>query len=346
MSFGAGPPNWHQPWPSAAQSTPQRIPYGPRSPFIPPAAFAPRPLLPSPNYPYTPYAQESPPLGFGPLPHDDGFPFLPLAGVTPPMQMVPFSPGPFSPVPMGPFSPMPMVPFSPMQMSPAQPSTDWHPVVFAKKDPCDCECLAARPSDWRHDYTPPRRFHFPSLFQGASGDRTKINLEHSHLSPMLLMPNSRMPVMSFDLRSDDPFDPSNLELLAIGDRPFNPTDLLQFATIYPVSVLRFYHPRLPWYLDVRASQPNGILVADVLQQFHAMLHWPIQKPDFSNTVLNATDREGITGAYRNRCDVRVDIMQQGMRRVDFLGPDVILQGFVRGKNGMWLMKTTSYSRNM
>jgi len=226
-------------------------------------------------------------------------------------------------------------------------SADIEPVRFAKKAPYDYIWVAARPSDWRHDYSPPGRSKFPSLFRrGTGGDRTKINLEHCHLSPMLLMPNSRVPVMSFDLRSDYPLDPANLELLTTEGRPFNPTDLSQFATTRPVFLLRFYHPRLPWYLDVRASQPNGILIADVLQQLHAKLHKPIQLHDFSNTVLDASDRELITDAYRNRCDYRVDIMQQGVRRVDFMGSDVILQGFRAGRDGMWLMKTTRFGRNV
>jgi hypothetical protein len=177
-------------------------------------------------------------------------------------------------------------------------------------------------------------------------EKVKINLEHCHLSPLLLMPNHKMPVLSFDLRSDHPFDPSNLQLLTIAGRPFNPTDLSQFATIRPVGHLRFYHPRLPWYIDVRASQPNGVLVADVLQQIHEKLHRPIRPQDFTNVVLDATDRELITDAYRNRADDRVDIMQQGVRKVDFMGSDVILLGFVEGRDGMWLMKTTSFSRNL
>ncbi|KAJ7223734.1 hypothetical protein B0H12DRAFT_289711 [Mycena haematopus] len=325
MSFAAPGPGWNHSWSNASQWTPgwppQHIYYG-----AGPRSMLPNGNQPSPNPHYLyQYAPQSPPLDFRPFPYADGPPFLP---------------------PMGAASQMPMVPFFPMQMHPAMSSTDIQPIVFAKKDPCDCECLAARPSDWRHDYTPPRRFKLPTPFRRTSGDRTKINLEHSHLCPTLLMPNSRMPVMSFDLRSDDFFDPSNLELLTIDDRPFNRTDLIQFATTRPVSRLRFYHPRLPWYFDVRASQPNGVLVADVLQQLHAMLHWPIRQHDFSNVVLNAADRELITGAYRSRCDVRVDLLQQGVRRVDFLGASVILQGFLEGKDGMWLIKTTSFSRNM
>ncbi|KAJ6612697.1 hypothetical protein B0H10DRAFT_1806952 [Mycena sp. CBHHK59/15] len=136
----------------------------------------------------------------------------------------------------------------------------------------------------------------------------------------------------------------NLELLTTG-RPFNPTDLSQLATTRPVRKLRFYHPRLPWYIDVRASQPNGILVGDVLQQIHEKLRRPIRAEDFSNTILDATDRELIIDAYRGRCDDRVDVMQEGVRRVDFLGRYAVLQGFIEGRDGMWLMKTARVNYN-
>ncbi|KAF8146958.1 hypothetical protein K438DRAFT_491282 [Mycena galopus ATCC 62051] len=334
-------PRWS--WTPGYPQAPPGIPHGDGSPFGRPMDDS----LVFPNWnPPSPWAPQPPPTGFRQLPYGDGSPFptpMNVAPPLPPMLMVPFSPSPFPPMPM----------------TPAMSSRDILPVVFAKRDPCDCECLAARPSDWRHDYTPPRRFRFPSPFRGGNPlppylplaspnprvfpEKLKINLEHSHLCPTLLMPTSKMPVISFDLRSDAPFDPSNLELLTIANRPFNPTDLFQFATTRPVSRLRFYHPRLPWYFDVYASLPNGILVADVLQQLHAMLHLPIRPHDFSNTVLNAADREVITSAYRSRCDIRVDLMQQGVRRVDFLGADVILQGFMEGKDGMWRMRTTSYT---
>ncbi|KAJ7204761.1 hypothetical protein GGX14DRAFT_308260, partial [Mycena pura] len=116
-------------------------------------------------------------------------------------------------------------------------------------------------------------------------------------------------------------------------------DLSQLATSYPVHRLRFYHPRLPWYIDVCASQLNGVLVGDVLHQMHEKLQQPISPSDFYNDVLSAGDREVITYAYRARCADRVDVLQQGVRWVDYLGPHVILRGIVAGKNGMWLMKT-------
>ncbi|KAJ7104492.1 hypothetical protein B0H15DRAFT_28129 [Mycena belliarum] len=298
--------------------------------------------------PMSPWGDGPPPLiapdGVNlPLQAAFGGPFANYAGPITPMPMASafamqpqFSQSPFL-TPVGMLQPLPAPP------GPLGPD-GIQPILFTKKYPYESENLAPRPSDWRRDYAPPRRFRFGSrLFAGAEH---QINLEHCHLSPLLLMPNSRMPIMAFDLRSDHPFDPLNLELLATAGRPFNSTDLAQLATTRPVRRLRFYHPRLPWYLDVVASQPNGVLVGDVLHQIHEKLHRQIRPQDFSNTVLDATDRELITDAYRARCDDRVDLMQQGVRRVDFMGSDVILKGFMEGRNGMWLMKTTRFNRDM
>ncbi|KAJ7240510.1 hypothetical protein C8J57DRAFT_1371035 [Mycena rebaudengoi] len=258
-------------------------------------------------------------------------------GMGQPMSSTPFAmpSTPFamhSPFPMdlhpGTMGPMPW------PSVPGTPGMKTRPVLFAEKYPYENEHLAPRPSDWRYDYLPPRRFRLISRLRLAGGNKTKTRLEHCHLSPLLLMPNGRMPVMSFDLRAEDPFDPINLELLTTG-RPFNQTDLAQLATTRPVRRLRFYHPRLPWYIDVRAAQPNGILVGDVLHQIHEKLHRQIRPEDFNNTVLDATDRELITDAYRSRCDDLVDAMQQGVQRVDFLG----------GRDGMWLMKTARVNRH-
>ncbi|KAF7360511.1 hypothetical protein MVEN_00781900 [Mycena venus] len=372
-------PNYLWQWPPTFPQTPSPSPWGnPHHPFgieldhDHDSDDGPRPIPwptpPNRNYwsnaiptgpwgePDTPFLR---PAAFG-APFPDGgpppsvrFPSSPPMGpsAAPNWPMIPSTPFPNWPmVPSSTFPPMTPGPGMPgnmfMPMTPAMSSTDMTPVLFAKKSLCDCESLAPRPSNWRPDYAPPRRFQIPTLFRRMGGDRMRINLEHCHLSPILLMPNSRVPVMSFDLRSDNPFDPANLELLTTEGRPFNRTDLTQLATTRPVFRLRFYHPRLPWYLDVRASQPNGILVVDVLQQLHAKLHRAIRPHDFSNTVLDATDRERITDAYRSRCDDRVDIMQQGVRRVDFMGSDVILQGFIEGRAGMWLMKTTQSGRNI
>ncbi|KAJ7167364.1 hypothetical protein C8R43DRAFT_1121797 [Mycena crocata] len=317
-------------------------PWGLQSPWGPSWASNPPPLM-DPGFGIPP-----PSTPFNGMIYNNGNPIVPVPMDYPPAidPQSPFGmnsrPIPFAALPQ---TPLPQSwPQMPMPMTPGTPGMDLQPILFTKKYVYDYEYenQAPRPSDWRRDYAPPRRFR---IVPRLKREKIKINLEHCHLSPYLLMPNSKVPVLSFDLRSDHPFDPANLELLTTSGRPFNPTDLSQFATTRPVYRLRFYHPRLPWYIDVRASQPNGVLVGDVLHQIHEKLQRPIRPQDFSNKILDATDRELITEAYRARCDDRVDIMRGGVLRVDFMGSDVILRGFVEGRNGMWLMKTSPYHRN-
>jgi len=46
-------------------------------------------------------------------------------------------------------------------------------------------------------------------------------------------------------------------------------------------------------------------------------------------------------AFWNRCrGGQQEEVARGVMRVDFFGEDVVLMGFVNGKNGMWEMKTT------
>ncbi|KAJ7810748.1 hypothetical protein B0H14DRAFT_3480283 [Mycena olivaceomarginata] len=247
-----------------------------------------------------------------------------------PMQMVPFPSSPF------PNMPMVLFPSSPFPRYTNDSDAD------GANDPDDAhanDCLGPTthplhqersfpraPGDWRYDYNPPRRFRLPSL-RRKSGDRSKPPLEHCHLSPILLMPSSKTPVLSFDLRAGPPLRPREPRAARHARPALQPPRTSRSSRpARPVAQLRFYHPRLPWYVDVRAAQPNGVLVADVLHQLHAALHRPIRAHDFANRALSAADREAHHG------------------RVDFMGPDVILQGFVEGKNGMWLMKTTRYGR--
>ncbi|KAJ6612698.1 hypothetical protein B0H10DRAFT_285700 [Mycena sp. CBHHK59/15] len=143
-------------------------PHGPRqnNPFAPntlssPAPFAFAPLedtdrLPRPSDMFHgPFG--APPSMFnpwanGPPAFVDATPFgLPmvhhLPEPIPPMPM--HSPFPHSPFPMHPPTQWPF-------MTPGNPRT--HPVLFTEKYPYESDHLAARPSDWRPDYFPPRRF--------------------------------------------------------------------------------------------------------------------------------------------------------------------------------------------
>jgi hypothetical protein len=118
-----------------------------------------------------------------------------------------------------------------------------------------------------------------------------------------------------------------------------PSDLTRFACEPPLPYMRLYHQRLPWYIDVHASNPTGVNLGDLLMSIWTTLRWQIQKSDFWNDELSDADRDKVTRAWSTRC--HGDIMEQraGLRRVDFLRRHVLFEGLVKGRNGMWEMKT-------
>lgn len=131
----------------------------------------------------------------------------------------------------------------------------------------------------------------------------------------------------------------------------NQIDLMQVATNPPAKFLRLYHARLPWYIDIEETQPNGITVMDILGQMHRQLYTQIQGKHFWNEELDESDRAGISGAFQIRTGVgsvtsagatmeSEAMMRSGVMRIDFLGMDrrLMLVGLQRGKNGMLEMK--------
>ncbi|KAF7316338.1 hypothetical protein MIND_00152600 [Mycena indigotica] len=242
---------------------------------------------------------------------------------TPAWPMVPFNPQ--TPQTPAPFLPQPLV----------------QPVVFTTAY-YDRRSPPRRPADWRRDYVPPGRWKGLSMLRKAETNPPPV--ERCNLIHTLLMPNTTTPVMSLDLRTGLPLlDPSSsLEFLTSKNQhPPNETDLMQNASYFPVDCIRITHEYLPWTIDIRASTSplNGVLIQDVLEQLVAALQTPIHWTDFYNRVLSAGDRERIAEAYRERAANRLDVMKGGVVKVDFLGTDCILHGFVEGRRGVWEMKT-------
>ncbi|KAJ7064876.1 hypothetical protein C8F01DRAFT_778104 [Mycena amicta] len=258
----------------------------------------------------------------------------------PPWEMMPFR-QPTTPM-YNPPAPPPPPP--PLANTPAQPQSQPMAMVFVTR--FDRANPPPRPSEWRRDYVPPGRWKGLSMLRRA--ERNPPPLEPCHLTHTLLMPNDKTPVLSLDLRSELPLlDPltSRLELLTTTtSREPNDTDLLQLATYFPVQRLRITHEYLPWIIDIHAdtSPSNGVLVKDVLEQLRTFLQTPITPDDFYNRVLSAEDRECISDAYTARAAGRVDIMQRGVSKVDYLGAECVLSGFVEGRRGVWEMKTRSF----
>lgn len=102
--------------------------------------------------------------------------------------------------------------------------------------------------------------------------------------------------------------------------------------------MRIYHPRLPWYIDIRANGASYISLADFFQQLFAVLNKPISKYDFYNKELDDEDREILTRTYLQRCRSE-DEKMEGVKRVDYLRGKFEWMGLVPGKNGMWRLKT-------
>ena len=117
------------------------------------------------------------------------------------------------------------------------------------------------------------------------------------------------------------------------------SDFSRFACEPPLPYMRLFHPRLPWYIDVHASNPTGVNLGDLFMSIWASLRWQIQKSDFWNDELSESDRNKISYAWKVRCNGDGTEQRSGVRRVDFLRRHVVFEGLVKGRNGMWEIKT-------
>lgn len=176
-----------------------------------------------------------------------------------------------------------------------------------------------------------------ALFLGASRvcsshftgvvDSAKLDLH-----PYLRYNKSR-PITIYDMRREP------LTLMFRGlDRPPLATDMDHSITRPPVQYMRIYHPRLPWYIEIKPNGAPYISLADFFQQLFAALNKPISKPDFYNNELDNEDRDMLTRTYLERCRTE-DEKMEGVKRVDFLRGKFEWTGLVPGKNGMWRLKT-------
>jgi hypothetical protein len=140
--------------------------------------------------------------------------------------------------------------------------------------------------------------------------------------------------MEYDLRLP-------IHTLAFRDvlRDIVDSDLSRFACEPPLPYMRLIHPRLPWYIDVHASNPTGVNFRDLFQTIWDNLRCPIQKADFWNDELTDLDRDKISRAWKVRCNGDAFERSNGVRRVDFLRRHVVFEGLVKGRNGTWEMKT-------
>ena len=69
------------------------------------------------------------------------------------------------------------------------------------------------------------------------------------------------------------------------------------------------------------------------------MHTAISNKHYWNEELGELERAALAKAFWDRSRGVQEEVGRGIMRVDFLGRKVILMGFVKGRNGMWEMKT-------
>ncbi|KAL1732161.1 hypothetical protein EV714DRAFT_248027 [Schizophyllum commune] len=204
----------------------------------------------------------------------------------------------------------------------------------------DDRIRAARPSDWRPDYKPARGLFgrarlckpvIPSPVRAPS--RTRRGRPHA-----LLEHHSRKPpALAYNLRH---YPLPEEVFLPAQQRYATEADLYQLALVPAAhDDIFLFHKKLPWLVRVRASNPIGITVRDVLEQLCGKLHKQIQVHHVYNVVLNGDDRAEVIAAYRERCGYSDEMKGEGIKRIDFLGADIIFCGIAKGRNGLWEIKT-------
>jgi hypothetical protein len=122
-------------------------------------------------------------------------------------------------------------------------------------------------------------------------------------------------------------------------RPVTRYDLQAFATEPPMPLMRLYHARLPWYIDVVATDPVGATLQDVFDTLWRFLHARIHRSDFYNNDVGEDERSKIARSFRARCGADESEIARGVRRVDFLMRDCTFLGLAKGRDGMFEMKT-------
>jgi len=122
-------------------------------------------------------------------------------------------------------------------------------------------------------------------------------------------------------------------------RPVTGYDLTRFTTEPPTPYMKLFHDRLPWYIEVWASNEVGVTFYDLFSQLQRVLSSRIKNSDFYNNEITQEEREKISRAWKERCQYNQGEMGQGVKKVDYLMRDCTFIGIVRCREGMWEIKT-------
>ncbi|KAJ4490651.1 hypothetical protein J3R30DRAFT_3233632, partial [Lentinula aciculospora] len=118
------------------------------------------------------------------------------------------------------------------------------------------------------------------------------------------------------------------------NRPPSTIDFTQMACEPSTPHMRFYHPRLPWYIDVVSASAMSSRAGAVIEGVWRELQRPITSRDFYNEEMGTLDSGHIGEGEGAE-------ISKGVRRVDWLGieGDWVWTGIVRKSSGMWEIKT-------
>ncbi|KAI9062079.1 hypothetical protein FKP32DRAFT_1574884, partial [Trametes sanguinea] len=151
----------------------------------------------------------------------------------------------------------------------------------------------------------------------------------------LILYNSSKPPMCWDLR----LDPSQLWSRPLKRQLLN-ADVAGFACEPPLRYLRLYHEMLPWYIELEArTGSTGLTLYDLFYEIYCCMQHQISAADWLNEEMTPEYQERVYNAYTLRCGHHRDELARGMKRVDFLLDQFIMEGVVKAKNGLWEIKT-------
>jgi len=193
------------------------------------------------------------------------------------------------------------------------------------------------PQKWRADFKMPRKG------LAAIIPRRKRSLAYPahHNAKVVLSPYIRYNGPDAPVYWDLQYLPSTI-LFRDLPRPPAQGEFTRFVCEPPVRFMRVYHSRMPWYVDARTdNNPVGVTFADLFNAIYHTLQMQIVDADFYNDELDDSERKRISDSYQQRCAAIGDASEplKGVRRVDFLMGRVVFEGLVKGKEGLWEMKT-------
>ena len=179
-------------------------------------------------------------------------------------------------------------------------------------------------------------FLLPTVAFGLHGSAHLLDSQAS--MKVTLSPYIRYTAHQSSMYLDVRDNPSFVEFRALEGKSVNAWDLSRFACEPPLQTLVLYNKYYPWTIEVNASNPSGITLHDLFGAIFVHMARPISQEDYWNNEVDERMRERIAHAWAARCaDDEVE-RSRGIKRVDFLMDRIILEGFVRGKDGMWEMK--------